>query len=92
MLTKYVPTVVSAACLLSNTCDIHGESFHESWASDDASSDIVQPDQCPTDSTAVSGSVAIREALVDYFDLLIVYYELHSDLIMACTHTHLHST
>ena len=45
-----------------------GESFDESWASDDASSDITQPDRYPTDSTAVSGSVAIREALVDYFN------------------------
>ena len=31
-------------------------------ASNDASSDLTQPDRRPTDSTAVSGSAAIREA------------------------------
>ena len=67
MLIKNVPTVVSAACVLHNICEIHGECFDESRASN-ASSDLTQPDQHPTDSTAVSGSAAIREALVDYFN------------------------
>ena len=60
--------VVSAACVLHNICEIHGESFDEPWASDDASSDLDQPDRCPTDSTTVSGSMANTEALVDYFN------------------------
>ena len=68
MLTKNVSAVASAACVPHNIREIHGESFDESWASDNASSDIAQPDRCPVDSTAVSGSVAIREALVDYFN------------------------
>ena len=68
MLTKNVPTVVSAACVLYNVCEIHGESFDESWASNDASSDTAQPDQYPTDNTAVNGSVAIREVLMDNHD------------------------
>ena len=54
--------------VLHNICEIHGESFDESWASDDAPSDIAQPDRNPTDSTALSGFVAIREALVDYYN------------------------
>jgi len=68
MLIKNVPMIVSAACVLHNMCEIYGESFDESWASDDNSSDLTQPDRCPTDSTVVSRAVAIREALVDYFD------------------------
>jgi len=59
--------IFSAACVLHNMCEIHGESFDESWANDH-SSDLTQPDRRPTDSTAVSGAVVIREALVDYFN------------------------
>ena len=44
MLIKNVPTVVSPACVLHNMCEIHGESCDESWASDDRSSDLAQPD------------------------------------------------
>ena len=68
MLIKNIPTVVSAACVLHNICEIHGECFDESWASNDVSSDLTHPDQRPTDSIAVSGSATIREALVDYFN------------------------
>ena len=67
ILIKNVPTVVSAAFVLHNICEIHGECFDKSWASN-ASSDLTQPDRRPTDSTAVSGSASIREALVDYFN------------------------
>ena len=69
MLIKNFPTVISAACVLHNMCEIHGESFDESWASsDNGSSDLAQPDRRPADNTAISGSVTIREALVDYFN------------------------
>ena len=68
MLTNNVPTVVSAACVLHNVCEIHGESLDESWASNDASSDTAQPDRYPTDNTAVNGFVAIGVVLMDYHD------------------------
>ena len=68
MLIKNVPTVISAACVLHKMCEIHGESFDELWVSDNGSSNLAQPDRRPTDNTAISGSVAIREALVDYFN------------------------
>ena len=61
MLTKNIPTVISAACILPNICEIHGEYFDELWASNGASSDLTQPDQHPTDSTAISGSAAIMQ-------------------------------
>jgi len=67
MLIKNVPTVVSAACVLHNMCEIHGETFDESWVNDE-SNDLAQPDRRSASSTDVAGSVAIREALVDYFN------------------------
>ena len=55
-------------CVMHNMCEIHEEFFDESWASDGRSSDLDQPDRHLADTTAVSGSAAIREALVDYFN------------------------
>jgi len=66
MLIKNVPIVVSAACVLHNMCEIHGETFDESWVNDE-SSDLAQPDRRSASSTYVAGSV-LREALLDYFN------------------------
>ena len=54
MMVKNVTDVIAAACVLHNMCEVHGESFNESWSS--------------SDSTAHSASVAIREALVHHFN------------------------
>ena len=40
---KNVPTTVSAACVLHNMCEIHGETFDDSWVGD-GSTDLAQPD------------------------------------------------
>ena len=67
MLVKNVPTIVAAACVLHNMCEIHGDRFDDSWADGDGTDDLSQPDRSPHSTTA-SASVAIREALVHYFN------------------------
>ena len=65
MLVKNVPNVIAAACVLHNMCEIHGETFDESWANS-TSDDLSQPDPRVHSSTH-SGSTSIREALVQHF-------------------------
>ena len=67
MLVKNVPTIVAAACVLHNICEIPGDAFDDSWADGDGTDDLSQPDR-PPHSTIASGSVAIREALVHHFN------------------------
>ena len=47
MLVENVSTVVAAACVLHNVCEIHNEPFNDSWLSADS-------DEQPTQSTAIS--------------------------------------
>ena len=75
MIVKNITNVVAAACVLHNMREIHGESFDESWVSDDGFDDLSRPDRHPY-STAHSGSVAIREALVLF--LYFFYGEPHN--------------
>ena len=67
MLVKNVPTIVAAACVLHNICEIHWDAFDDSWAGGDGTDDLPQPNRPPYGTTA-SESVAIREALVHYFN------------------------
>ena len=66
MMVSNVPTVVAAACVLHNMCEIDGESFDESWSNDE-SDDLSQPDR-HSHSTISRESVSIREAFVHYFN------------------------
>ena len=61
------------------------------WVSNNGSSDLAQPDRRPADNTAISGSAAIREALVDYFNNYIMYYRniVYTDL-SGYVHTYLY--
>ena len=68
MLVENVPTIVAAACVLHNMCEIHRDAFDDSWADVDGTDDLSQPDRPPHNTTA-SGSMAIREALVHYFNI-----------------------
>ena len=44
MRMKVIPTVISAACVLHNICEIHGETFQECWLRDmETSNNLQQP-------------------------------------------------
>ena len=66
MLVKNVPTIVAAACVLHNMCEIHGDRFDDSWADDDGTDDLSQPDRSPHSTTA-SASVANQRSISTLF-------------------------
>ena len=68
MLIENIHTIVTAACILHNICEIHKETFNESW--------LQQVEECngypqPTCSAARDGNEdgpkKVRDALVVYF-------------------------
>ena len=64
----FLPTLVTACCVLHNLCEVHGDSFNNNWLTD------VDADESTTAKTATAvqapaaTAVAIRNALCDYFD------------------------
>ena len=62
-----IPKVVTAACILHNVCEIHGEYF-DSWLREVEDSSLPQP---TSSSVRGEGSLAakrVRDALVYYFN------------------------
>ena len=63
-----VPTVVAACCVLHNVCQIHGDSFNESWLDDgSATTETPQPNRIATVNDSSERPRKIRNALVTYF-------------------------
>lgn len=65
---SFMPTLVTACCILHNLCEIHGDSFDDNWLEADPLADASSA----TSTTAVppaNAAVAIRQALCDYFQL-----------------------
>ena len=69
MHVRHIPTVVAAACVLHNMCEVHGEKFNDSWLQDMIRSGGNSFD--PPTSTCRDGTSErpkqIRDALVHYF-------------------------
>ena len=64
---SFMPTLVTACCILHNLCEIHGDSFDDNWLEADPLADASSA----TSTTAVppaNAAVAIRQALCDYFN------------------------
>lgn len=58
-----VPCVISACCILHNLCEIHGESFHDSWMQHQ--SEEEQPQSSPRQATAARDAPQnVRNALM----------------------------
>ena len=68
---------------LCNICEVHGECFDESWASN-ASSDLTQPDRY------LQPSVDLLQSEKLWWIILIINHVLgiivHAELIRVCTH------
>lgn len=66
MSVENIPTVIAACCILHNMCEIHGETFMETWMTD-VHSEENQPNQHVVDNdTNAGGAKEIRAALVQY--------------------------
>ena len=69
MHVRHIPTVVTAACVLHNMCEVHGNKFNDSWLQDMIRSGGNSFD--PLTSTCRDGTSErpkqIRDALVHYF-------------------------
>ena len=68
---EIIPTVISAACILHNMCEIHGETFQECWLHDIQSSNnaFTQANSMPTIGNRTgTRAKKVREGLVSYFN------------------------
>ena len=59
--------VIAAACVLHNICEIHGDTFDESWVLA-TSEDLSQPESHLHRGTTTSRSATTREALINHFN------------------------
>ena len=68
MLVEHIPTVVAAACILHNVCEIHGEHFNEAWLQDIAADQGNQPSAITNRDGSGDQPTCkcVREALVEY--------------------------
>ena len=66
MSIKNIPNIISACCILHNLCEIHGESFNQSWLQDNET--FRQPHPTPITCQTTCGSAAedIRTSLMQY--------------------------
>ena len=60
-----IPHVITAACILHNICEVHGEHFNDTWVQN-VDSDYDQPVTVARD-TATGPPQNVRNALIKYF-------------------------
>lgn len=65
---KFVPTIVTACCILHNLCEQHGDACEDDWIVRESSTDNAAhvPNAVPS-TTQTTSAARIREALCDYF-------------------------
>ena len=68
MSIENIPNVVTAACILHNVCEIHGESFNEAWLHEIQGSELQQPNPGSVRDSNGDRPKHIRDALVFYFN------------------------
>ena len=70
MHTNHIPTVVAAACILHNMCEVHGERFNDAWLQDvvQSGSNYSSPPTVCRDGRNESPK-QVRDALVQYFTI-----------------------
>jgi len=65
MVFRKVPNVIAAACVLHNMCEIHGDTFDESWITTENDNPETESMDVPSTTTS---STTIREALIYHFN------------------------
>lgn len=68
MIISNIPKVVTAACILHNICEIHGEYFNDSWLREVEDSSLPQPTSSSVRDEGSLGAKRVRDALVYYFN------------------------
>ena len=70
MYTNHIPTVVAAACILHNMCEMHGERFNDAWLQDvvQSGSNYSSPPTVCRDGRNERPK-QVRDALVQYFTI-----------------------
>ena len=70
MRIEHIPNVIAVCCILHNMCELHGESFNETWLLQDEV-DYPQPTSPSTPSFSTQAPQHIRNAFAQYL------YSLH---------------
>ena len=66
-----IPTVITATCVLHNLCEVHGETFNESWLHEaESGSSFPQPSTITCPDSHSDRPKEIRDALVQHFSSL----------------------
>ena len=60
----HVPQVVVACCILHNLCEVHGDTFNDTWLEDPR---LEQPHSPSPSTIPASQAKALRDCLVQYF-------------------------
>ena len=71
MILENVPTVIAACCIVHNICEIHGETYNDSWLQVHAQEYEQPPTQNYLPRSAVASNSTpreIRNALTKYFN------------------------
>ena len=65
---SFMPTLVSACCILHNQCEVHGDDFDDDWLCEEEATNVADATNAATNATGVSATAeAIRRALCDFF-------------------------
>ena len=65
MHTEHIPNVISACCVLHNVCEIHGESFNDTWLQQSDAHQQPSPSATPA-SRSRSAPRAVRNTIMQY--------------------------
>ena len=74
----HIPTIIAAACVLHNVCEVNGEHFNDAWINNGTpeESNYDQPSTVIHRGGANQRPKEIREALIYHFSVLELYMHL----------------
>ena len=89
MTCKWKIYLVVAACVLHNICEVHNETFDDSWLASINDDALPQPQATNHDSGSVASGrpKEIQEALVNFF--ICIHCSVYVMLMMLVTTVHL---
>ena len=65
---SFLPTLITACCVLHNLCEVHGDSFNDDWLPEEDRDEPATSQTATAVQAPSAGAVAIRNALCDYFN------------------------
>ena len=64
---SFMPTLVTACCILHNLCEVHSDGFNEDWMCEEDEIDNTASNPHPSNASTVTSAENIRAALCRYF-------------------------